>query len=116
MADNSRSDDAEEEVAKPSLLGDAMKKILTVGVTGAFLAEETLKQYLSDTKLPKDVLNTLLQGALRQKEEFAQKIAKEATQVISKIDFVKEATRFLETHKMKVSAEIDFTKKESGKE
>lgn len=95
------------------LLGDTVKKVFTAGVSAAFMTEESLRNYVSELKLPKEALNMLLQGANKSKEEMTQRVTKEIVNVIQKIDFVKEVSKFAETHKFKISAEIDIVKKES---
>ena len=97
-------------------LGDALKKIVTVGLTGAFVAEESLRSYLGELKLPKEVINTLIQSAVRSKEEMASKITKEVMSMVGKIDLTKEVSKFLEGHRMKVSAEIEFIRKDDKKD
>lgn len=97
-----------------SLLGDMMKKILTTGITAAFMTEESIRAYLSELKLPKEVLNLILQQAGKSKEELTLKVAKEISQILAKVDLVKEASRFVENHKFKISAEIEVLKKEDS--
>lgn len=111
MADEN-SDNPGDSEAKSGLLGDAIKKVFTVGVGAAFLTEETIRNYLSDLKLPKEFLNSLLQSALKSKEEMTNRVTKEVVGLVSKIDLVKEASRFLETHKFKVNAEIEILRKD----
>lgn len=118
MADDSvdskdkKEKDEKEETKASSLLGEAAKKLFTAGVTAAFMTEEGVRSYLSEVKLPKDILNMVLQGANKSKEELTSRIGKEVIGMIQKIDFVKEASRFAETHKFKITAEIEITKKE----
>ncbi len=95
-----------------SLFGDTIKKVITSGVTGAFMTEEALRGYLSDLKLPKELLNLILQSAQKSKDEITQRVSKEMIAMIQKIDFAKEIGRFAENHKFKISAEIEFIKKE----
>jgi len=95
-------------------LGEALKKVLTAGLGAAFMTEESIRNYLGELKLPKDVLNGLLQNASRSKEELMSRVGNEVTRMISKIDFVKEASRFVEEHKFKVQAEVEVVKKESS--
>lgn len=108
--DEKRGEDREEGRGT-SLLGEAAKKLFTAGVTAAFMTEEGVRSYLSEVKLPKDILNMVLQGANKSKEELTSRIGKEVIGMIQKIDFVKEASRFVENHKFKVTAEIEITKK-----
>lgn len=97
------------------LLGDTVKKVFTAGVSAAFMTEESLRNYVSELKLPKEALNLLLQGANKSKDEITQRVTKEVVNVIQKIDFVKEISKFAETHKFKITAEIDIVKKDSQK-
>ena len=104
-----------EEVRASNLLGEAAKKLFTAGVTAAFMTEEGVRSYLSEVKLPKDILNLVLAGANKSKDELTSRIGKEVIGMIQKIDFVKEASRFAETHKFKITAEIEISKKEDKK-
>jgi len=123
MADkkNKTQDDFDEESSESSdesrggLLSEGLKKIFAVGVGAAFLTEESIRNYLQDLKLPKDMLNVLLQGAQKSKDQLMNRVGNEVIAIIQKIDFVKEASRFVETHKFRVSAEIEVVKK-SGDE
>ena len=96
-----------------SLLSDALKKVFTVGVSAAFLTEESIRTYLGEMKLPKEVLQTLLQSASKSKDEITQRMSKELVAMIQKIDLVKEFSKFAETHKFKISAEVEILKKEN---
>lgn len=97
------------------LLGDTVKKVFTAGVSAAFMTEESLRTYVSELKLPKEALNLLIQGANKSKEEITEKVTKEILGLVQKIDLVKEASKFAETHTFKITAEIDITKKEPKK-
>lgn len=101
----------EEELKKSGLsIGDIAKKLVAVGVGAAFLTEESIRSALGEVKLPKEMLNSLLQNATKTKELVADQVTKEIVKIISKIDIVKEASRFVEEHKFKI--EIDITKKD----
>lgn len=92
---------------------EALKKLFTVGMGAAFMTEDAIRTYLSELKLPKEVLNILLQGAKKSKEELMNRVGNEVVAIIRKIDFVQEASRFVENHKFKVSAEIEVVKKDN---
>jgi hypothetical protein len=119
--DNRDSHDDESEEAgsnessneKGSNLSETLKKLLSTGLGAAFLTEDVIRSYLQDVKLPKDVLNLLLQQAGRSKEDLMNRIGNETIRMISKIDFVKEASRFVENHKFKISAEVEVLKKKT---
>lgn len=102
----------ESEEGSTLKIGDALKKILTAGIGAAFMTEESVRTYLSEIKLPKEVLNLLLQSAAKSKEELMTRVGNEVIKILSKIDFVKEASRFVEEHKFKISAEVEVVKKD----
>ncbi|WP_413293842.1 hypothetical protein ACLSU7_01975 [Bdellovibrio sp. HCB185ZH] len=108
----SKKDEKESPADIKGLLGDTVKKVFTAGVSAAFMSEDGLKSYLSELKLPKEALNLLIQGANKSKDEITQRVTKEVVGIIQKIDFVKEFSKFAETHKFKISAEIDIIKKD----
>ncbi len=100
-----------EDEVKVLRLSEALKKIVTAGVGAAFMTEEHIRSYLSEVKLPKDVLNLLIANANKSKEELVRRVGNETVKIISRIDFVKEASRFVEDHKFRVQAEIEVIKK-----
>lgn len=110
MAENDKKDGDILSEGK-ALLGETIKKVFTAGVGAAFMTEEGIRNYLADLKLPKELLNLIIQSANKSKDEITQRISKEAVSVIQKIDFVKEFSKFAETHKFKITAEIDIVKK-----
>lgn len=93
------------------MLGEAVKKLFTVGVTAAFMTEESIKAYLAELKLPKELLSVVIQGAQKSKDEVTNRVGKEVVGILQKIDFVKEASKFAENHKFKITAEIEVIKK-----
>ena len=95
-------------------LSDTIKKILTTGLSAAFMTEESIRGFVSDLKLPKETMHLLLQGASKSKEELMNRVGNEIVKVISKIDLVKEASRFVEEHKFKISAEVEVLKRDSS--
>jgi polyhydroxyalkanoate synthesis regulator phasin len=95
-----------------SLLSETLKKVFTAGVSAAFMTEESIRGYLGEMKLPKEVLQVLLQSASKSKDEITQKMSKEIVGMIQKIDLVKEFSKFAENHKFKISAEVEILKKD----
>jgi hypothetical protein len=92
-------------------MGDTLKKIFATGVSAAFMTEESIRKLVGDLHLPKESLNLLLQGAARSKEELMNRVSREVISIISKIDFVKEASRFVEEHKFRIVAEVEVLPK-----
>lgn len=111
--DSQKKDDKDAGADLKGLLGETVKKVFTAGVSAAFMTEEHLRTYVSELKLPKEALNLLIQSANKSKEEMTQRVTKEIVSLIQKIDLVKEASKFAETHKFKITAEIDIIKKDT---
>src|SRR3989344_2028270 len=103
--------DEEESLPK---WGEVLKRVMSVGLGAAFMTEESVRGALGGLNVPKEVLTSILQGANRSKEELLNRVGNEVIKLISKIDFVKEASRFVEEHKFKIQAEIEIVKKESS--
>lgn len=75
---------------------------------------ETLKKILSagsPTDISKELLGTIVGQVLKTKDDITLKATNEMIALIRKIDFVSEFSKFAETHKFKISAEIEVTKK-----
>lgn len=97
---------------KEAFVGKTIQKLMTAGISAAFMTEEHVRSFVSDLKLPKETLNLLLTSASKSKEELMNRVSKEVVGIISKIDFVKEASRFVEEHKFKITAEVEVTRKD----
>lgn len=112
--DHDHDEEMDENLPK---WGEMLKKVMSVGLGAAFMTEESVRSALGGLNLPKEVLTSILHGANRSKEEFLNKVGNETIKLLSKIDFVKEASRFVEEHKFRINAEIEVVKKtptESG--
>lgn len=112
---DNQNDENENESGDGPKWAEVLKKVVGVGLGAAFMTEEHVRSYLGDFKVPKDVVNLVLQGASKSKEELMNRVGNEIVKIVSKIDFVKEASRFVEEHKFRISAEIDIIKKEDKK-
>ncbi len=97
---------------REAFVSKTLSKLVTAGISAAFMTEEHVRAFVSDLKLPKETLNLLVSGAAKSKEELMNKVSKEVIGIISKIDFVKEASRFVEEHKFKITAEVEVMKKD----
>lgn len=114
MADNDSKDPKDSKEIKDPKFTESIKKVFTAGVSAAFMTEESVRAYLSDLKLPKEILNVLLQGASKTKEEIANRVSNELVSVIQKVDVVKEFARFAEDHKFKITAEVEIIKRDKS--
>jgi hypothetical protein len=111
--DNLKDEDFDENSPR---WAELIKKVVSAGLGAAFMTEESIRSYLGDVKLPREVLSSILAGANKSKEDLLNKVGNETIRLIQKIDFVKEASRFVEEHKFKITAEVDVVKKTKGSE
>lgn len=105
MADN---EDRGNDEKGGGIIGDTVKKLFTVGVSAAFMTEESVRNYLADLKLPKEILKVVLDGAQKSKDEIVSRVSQEMVKMVDKLDIPKELTKFAQTHKFKISAEVQF--------
>ena len=112
--DKDRTDDSEDE-SLPKW-GEVLKRVMSVGLGAAFMTEEGVRSALGGLNVPKEVLTSILQGASRSKEEMLNRVGNEVIKLVSKIDFVKEASRFVEEHKFKINAEIEIVRKDPAEQ
>lgn len=115
LEENKSPEESRTEDGRSSILSEALKKVFTVGVSAAFMTEESIRTYLGEMKLPKEVLQFLLQSASKSKDEITQRVSKELVAMIHKIDLVNEFSKFAESHKFKISAEVEILKKDPTK-
>ncbi len=114
MDKNKEKEDGNSEEESLPKWGEVLKRVMSVGLGAAFMTEESVRSALGGLNVPKDVLTSILQGATRSKEEMLNRVGNEVVKLVSKIDFVKEASRFVEEHKFKINAEIEIVRKETG--
>jgi hypothetical protein len=103
--------DADPNKTSPS---EGLKKLLSAGLSVVMMSEESVREYLKEVKMPKDALGNVMKSVGKSKEEIIGKIGSEFTKLIEKIDVVDELTKFLRENKIKVSAEIEFFKKDKN--
>ncbi|RMG09518.1 MAG: hypothetical protein D6731_19365 [Planctomycetota bacterium] len=91
---------------------DLTKKIVTLGLGAYFLTEDTLRRYVKEAKLPRDVAKAITQNASRGKDELYGFIARELSNFLEKMDLQEEVDKFVKTHKIRINAEIEFVSRE----
>jgi hypothetical protein len=96
-------------------LGDLLKKVLTTGVTAAFMTEEGVRAVLKDLPLPKDMVGTLVENAKHTKTEFVAGVKNELKSYLDKIDLTKEIDKIVEKYDFEIKATISLKKKKKGK-
>lgn len=105
----------EDNRDKDGKIGDLLKKVLTTGVTAAFMTEETVRALLKDAPLPKDIVGGLVENAKNTKTEFVAGVKNELKSYLDKIDLTKEIDKIIEKYDFEVKATISLKKKKKGK-
>ena len=104
-----------DEKEKDGKLGDLFKKVLTTGVTAAFMTEEGVRAVLKDLPLPKDMVGSLVENAKTTKTEFVASVKNELKTYLYKIDLTKEIDKIAEKYDFEVKATISLKKKKKTK-
>lgn len=92
-----------------------LKKVLTTGVTAAFMTEEGVRAILKDVPLPKDIVGSLVENAKNTKTEFVAGVKNELKTYLDKIDLSQEIDKILEKYDFEIKATISLKKKKKSK-
>ncbi len=104
----------DEKNDKDGKLTDLFKKVLTTGVTAAFMTEESVRLLLKDVSLPKEIVGSLVENAKNTKTEFVASVKNELKSYLDKIDISKEFDKVAEKYDFEVKATISLKKKKKG--
>ena len=86
-------------------LPDFARRALSVGLSGFFLTEETIRKALGDT-LPKDWMDFATEQSERTRKEFLERLSFEIAQSIQQMDLAAVMREILEGRTLEVKAEI----------
>ena len=104
----------EDNKDKEGKLGDLLKKVLTTGVTAAFMTEESVRTLLKDVPLPKDLVGGLVENAKNTKTEFVASVKNELKSYLDKIDLGREIDKIVEKYDFEIKATISLKKKKKS--
>ena len=91
------------------------KKLMTAGVGAFFLTEEALKTLVSEFKLPKEIVGSILDGAKNVRKEFMQSVVTEMmTKVQDKIDPTVMVAEFFKKNEVTFEVKIKVKDKSSS--
>ena len=103
------------EKDKDGKIEGILKKVLTTGVTAAFMTEESIRAVLKDVPLPKDIVGGLVENAKSTKTEFVAGVKNELKTYLDKIDLSREIDKILEKYDFEVKATISLKRKKKSK-
>jgi hypothetical protein len=96
---------------KDGRIGELFKKVLTTGVTAAFMTEEGVRSMLKDLPLPKDIISSLVENAKSTKTEFVSSVKNELKSYLEKIDLTREIDKIVDKYDFEVNATISLKRK-----
>jgi len=105
----------EDNREKDGKVESLLKKVLTTGVTAAFMTEESVRAILKDVPLPKDIVGSLVENAKNTKTEFVSGVKNELKSYLDKIDLSKEIEKIVDKYDFEVKATISLKRKKKSK-
>ena len=90
------------------------KKLMTVGVGTFFLTEEALRSLVSEFKLPKEIVSSVLDGAKHVRKEFIQNFTAELmAKMTDKVDPSAILAEFLKKNEVTFEIKIKVKDKDA---
>lgn len=90
---------------------DIIKKVVSVGVGASFMSDETVKSFLHDLPLGKEIINGLISNAKKTKTEFISGMREEVSGYLKRVNPKELVSEVLENYDMEVNAKISFAPK-----
>ena len=89
---------------------ELVRRALSLGLSGLFLTEETIRKALGDT-IPKDWMDFAVQQSERTRREFLERLSFELAQSLEKLDVAAVLAELLEGRTVELRAEIRLGEK-----
>lgn len=103
------------EENQSSKAADLVKKILTVGVGTIFLTEESLRGLVGEFKLPKEILNGIMDSAAKTKNEFFRMLSQDVlSRVVDRVDPTALLQEFLSRNEIEFTVRINVHPKRTA--
>ncbi|MGZ3417695.1 MAG: hypothetical protein ACXWUG_06400 [Polyangiales bacterium] len=99
-----------------SVIPDLIKKAVIGGVDRGMEAQETIRSFISESKLPKEIANALLAQIDQTKDGLFRVVAKEIRNFLEAIDWQRELQKLLTTVSFEIKTEIRFIPNDSAPE
>ncbi len=94
-----------ESTGRLPALPEIARRALSIGLSGFFLTEETIRKALGDS-LPKDWMDFAVEQSERTRKEFLERLSFEIAQTLEKVDLATALRELLEGRTLEVRAEI----------
>ena len=100
--------------ALEGVLPDIVKRAFSAGMGGISASEERIRDALSDTKLPKEVVAYLLKQADSTKREFFRILSTEIREALEEMDFGGEFAKILTRLSLEARVQVRFIENEDA--
>lgn len=97
--------------SKGTSLSEMARKIILTGIGAIFMTEESIRNVLSEIKLPKEAMGYVVDTAKRQKDDLIAAVAGEVAKFFSKIKVHEEIQKALNTLQLHIDAKLSFSPK-----
>lgn len=95
-----------------SRASEMMKRAVTLGLGTLFLTEESLRGMVSDLKLPKEILGSVLESANRTKNDLVQNLSQEVLRrIMDRVDPLAFVQELLSRNELELSVKISVKPK-----
>jgi hypothetical protein len=98
------------------VIPDLIKKTVQVGYDRTLGAQESIKSFIAESKLPKEIANAILQQVDDTKNGLFRVVAKEIRGFLEAVDFQRELQKLLTTVSFEIKTEIRFIPNDSAPE
>jgi hypothetical protein len=99
-----------ESGGRLSAIPELARRALSLGLSGFFLTEETIRKALGDS-LPKDWTDFASEQSERTRKEFVERLSFEMARTLENVDFPAALGELLEGRTLKIKAEISLSPK-----
>jgi hypothetical protein len=99
-----------------SVIPDLIKKAVIGGVERGYESAESLRNFISEQKLPKEIVNALLSQIDETKNGLFRVVAKEIRNFLEAVDWQRELQKLLTTVSFEIKTEIRFIPNDAAPE
>lgn len=99
-----------------SVIPDLIKRAVIGGVERGYESAESLRNFISEQKLPKEIVNTLLGQIDETKNGLFRVVAKELRSFLEAVDWQRELQKVLTTVSFEIKTEIRFIPNDAAPE
>jgi hypothetical protein len=92
-----------------------LRKILTTGMGAALMADDTLRNAISDINVTKQATGYIVRQALKGKEEVSKVLIGEVTKFLARINIHEEIRKAMSGLTVEVEAKIHFSSDRSSR-